>query len=420
MLPGRLWENPDFLRLWAGQSVSALGSMIGGPALGFTAILFLEATPLQMGMLQSADLLPALLVGLPAGVWVDRLRKRPLLIASDLARALLLALIPLTALLGLLRIEIVLTVVFLVGALNLLFDVAYQSHLPCLVAREDLVEGNSKLAASASAAEVAGFATAGWLVQILTAPIAVGANACSFLISAAYLSRIRKPEPAPVPSSEREGVWREMVVGAQAVLREPLLRALAASTLLFEFFGRVIGTVIVLFMTRELGFSPGVLGMIWAVGGICSFSGALVAGPLARRVGVGRTMVLGLIASAAGVLLVPLAEGANWVSALLLIGNQVITDPGWMVYDIHQTSVRQSVTPDHLLGRVNAGMRFLALAAMLAGALVGGLLGQALGLRATLVVGSAGTLVSAVVLALSPAGRLRRIGAAAAGTRAAP
>jgi MFS family permease len=397
-----LWRHPDFVKLWTAKTISDFGSMVSGTALSFTAILWLKATPTQLGLLSVANLLPKFLAGLAAGVWVDRLRRRPIMIAADLGRALLLATIPVAALLGVLRIEQLYGVIFLTGLLTLCFDIADRSYLPTLVPREALVEGNSKLTATSSAAEFSAFSIAGWLVQWLTGPIAVLIDSVSFLFSALFLGLIAAPEPAPIPHAQRQGMSRELVEGLRAVRADPVLLSLTASTLLLGFSYGAIGAVIVAFMVRDLGFKPGVLGMIFAVGGVTSLGGALTAGPIARRLGIGPALVLGLLFSGFGVLLVPLAHGATFLAGALLVAQQVITDPAHTLYDINQMSLRQTITPDRLLGRVNASLEFAGMGATLVGALAGGFLGEQLGLRSTLFAGTAGTFLAALCLRLSP------------------
>jgi MFS family permease len=402
-----LWRRPDFLKLWAGETVSQFGSLIGGMALGFAAILVLGASPLQIALLAIASRLPSFLTGLFAGVWVDRLRRRPIMIAADCGRALLLATIPLAALLGVLRIEQLYLVAFLTGILTTFFDVAYQSYLPTLVDREALVEGNSKLATTASIAEISGFGIAGWLVQLISAPFAILVDAVSFLGSALALGLIRTPEPRPVAGSETSNIFREAREGLRVVARNPRLRSLAITTIILEFSFQIVGAVISLFGLKELGFSPGVLGTIYGVGGISALSGSLLAAPAARRFGTGRVMVGGILMMGLSILLVPLAPGATAVGASILVAQQLFGDGCYMVYDITQVSVRQAITPDRLLGRVNATVRVGALGAMLVGALVGGLLGNTYGLRAALVVGAGGTILGALWLGLSPVWSLR-------------
>jgi predicted MFS family arabinose efflux permease len=411
---GGLWQNAEFVKLWTAETISVFGSMVSGAALSFTAILFVNATPSQLGLLRVADLLPKFLAGLVAGVWVDRLRRRPIMVAADIGRALLLVMIPAAALLHQLRIELLYAVTLLTGLLTLFFDIANRSYLPTLIRREELVEGNSKLTASASVAEFGGFSLAGWLVQWLTGPIAVLVDAVSFLFSALFLGMIRAPEPPPVPHGEQQGMRQEIVEGLQSVRREPILLSLAVTTLILGLSGGMIGTVIAAFMVRTLGFKPGILGMIWAVGGVTSLLGAMAAGPLARRLGIGPTLALGLFFSSLGILAVPLARGATLFSAALLIANQMITDPAHTIYEINQRSLRQSITPDRVLGRVNASLEFVGLGATLLGSLAGGGLGEKIGLRATLFVACGGSLLAALWLFVSPAGRVRKVAASAA------
>ncbi len=401
-----LWRHADFMRLWAGQTISVFGSMIGGTAMSFTAILVLHATPFQLGLLAAARLVPAFLTGLIAGAWVDRLRRRPILIWADLGRAAVLATIPLAAALQLLRIEQLYVVAFLVSILTLFFDVAYRSYLPSLVRREDLIEGNSKLSASAAVSEVSGFGVAGWLVQIFTAPIAILIDAISFVFSAVFVGLIRTAEPA-VPTTDRQSMRHEIAEGLREVLRNPLLRATAVCTVILDLSGGVYGTLVVLYMSRGLGFEPGILGMIWAVGGISSFLGAVAAARTTRRFGIGPAMVVGLLLMGISQLFIPLAEGATLVAALLLIAQQLTGDGAFTIYEINQVSLSQSVAPERLLGRVNASMQFIGLGATFAGSLLGGVLGETIGVRTTLVLGACGTLLAALWLVLSPVRTLK-------------
>ncbi len=409
-----LWRNPHFVRLWTGQTISIFGSFIGNTALLFLAILVLNATPVQMAWLVAATRIPGFLVGLVAGVWVDRLRRRPILIGADLGRAILLGSIPAAALLGLLRIEHLYVVAFLVGILTVFFDVAYQSYLPSLVRREELIAGNSALEASASVAEVGGFGLAGWLVQWLTAPIAILVDALSFVWSAAFVGWIRAPEPAPARRSGRPGVRDEVAEGLRVVLGHPLLRAIAGGTITRDFSLGVFGTVFSLYALRGLGFQPGIVGMIYAVGGVSSLLGALLAGRVAERLGTGLAMVLGMLVMGLSMFFVPLAQGAGFLALCLMVAQQLMGDGAYTVYQINQVSLRQTIAPGWLLGRVNASIRFGELGATLIGTLAGGLLGQGLGLRPALAVGAGGTVLAGVWLALSPVRTLKKPSAEAA------
>jgi len=374
--------------------------MVGGTAMSFTAILVLGATPIQLGVLNIMGLLPAFLIGLLAGAWVDRLRRQPLLIGADLGRALALATIPLAAVLGLLHIGQVYLVALVVSMLTIFFDVAYQSYLPGLVGKESLMEGNSKLSASAAVAEFGGFSIGGWLVQIFTAPFAILIDAVSFVISAISVWLIRAREPILTPQ-EHPNMRREIADGLKTVIHQPLLRASAVAVLLRGLAGGIYGALVVLYMSRGLGFNPGVLGMIWAVGGVSSFLGAAFAPRISRRLGSGPAMVLGMGVFGVASLFIPLASGATLLSAAFLIAAQ-LGDGFYILYEINLVSLRQSITAEHMLGRVNATMQFINLGAILAGSLLGGLLGQALGVRPVLFIGASGTLLAAVALALSP------------------
>ena len=395
-----LWRHTDFLRLWSGQTFSVFGSMIGGTAMSFTAILFLRATPFQMGVLSAMQILPAFLTGLVAGAWVDRLARRPLMIAADVARALVLLSVPVAAFMGVLRVEQLYGVALLVSVLSLLFDVAYQSYLPGLVSKDLVLDGNSKLSASASVAEFGGFSIAGWLVQLFSGPYAVLVDAFSFVVSAVTLGAIRAREPVRDPE-QQPNLRREILEGLAVVRQNPLLRASALAVLLRELMGNMYGAQVVLYMSQGLGFDPGVLGMIWAVGGFSSFIGAVLVRRVSRWLGAGSAMGLGVAGYAVSMLLIPMATGAGWLSALLLICQQ-LGDGFFVVYDVNQLSMQQAVVEEQLLGRVNATFRFLALGGSLAGALLGGLLGEFIGVRAVLAIGGLGVLLVGLGMLLSP------------------
>ena len=399
-----LWRHADFMRLWAGQTISAFGSLVGATAIAFTAILVLHATPFQLGML--AVFRGGFLTGLIAGAWVDRLRRRPILIGADIGRAMLLATIPTAAILRHLRIEQLYVITFLVGILSIFFDVAYESYLPSLIGRDQLIEGNSKLSSSASVAELSGLGVAGWLVQLFTAPVTILIDAVSFFVSAISIWVVRAPEPAAV-AEVQPNMLREIIEGLRFTLHHTPLRATAACTLSKEFFGGIYGALVMLYMVRDLGFAAGILGSIWAVGGLSSLAGAVSAGSMTRRLGIGPAMIVGLILYSIAMLFIPLAQGTTLTAALLLIGQQVLGDGAATLYQTNQVSLRQAITPARLLGRVNATAEFLRLGAALVGSLLGGLMGNTIGVRKTLVVGSLGSLLSTRWLGVSPIRALR-------------
>jgi MFS family permease len=405
MARSRLWRNADFLRLWGAETISEFGSLITHAAIPFTAILVLGASPIEIALLGIADMLPGLLVGLVAGVWVDRLPRRNILIATDLGRAVLLGTVPAAAFLGILGMAQLYAVALLTGVLTTFFDVAYRSFLPSIVDRSDLVDGNSKLSASASVAEVAGFGVAGWLVQLFSAPMAILIDALTFLVSAATIAGIRRVGERPGPGA-REAFRVELRAGLRVVWGDRRLRAIAIGSALMDGSFRITGAVFLLYALDQVGFGPGVLGLIFAIGGISSLAGAVAAGPIARRLGIGRTLGASLFVAALGKAFVPLAHGRSPASAGLLAANQLTTDPGATIFEITEMSLRQAIVPEQLLGRVNATIRVIGYGAMLLGFLIGGLLGEAIGVRATLVAGVVAMALAAAWVSASPLGAI--------------
>jgi MFS family permease len=405
-----LWRNAAFLRLWSAATISTYGSLVTRTALPFTAILLLDASPAEIGALRVAELLPGFLFGLVAGAWVDRTRRRPLMIATDVGRALLLATIPVAALAGSLGLHHLYVVAALVSVFSVVFDIAYQSYLPLVVRRDELIEANSNLSAAMSVAEASAFSTGGWLVQILTAPLAILVDAFTFLASAAFVARIRVPEPRGDEASAISiaAISADIREGLRAVWENGLLRGMAAAGMAQNLAFGLVGTVFLLYVNQELGFAPGILGMVFAVGGISSLLGALVAGRLPRY-GIGVVMIVSLALATIGEALVPLAIAANTAGLLLLIGQQLLADSALTVYDINQVSLRQAIAPAHVLGRINASMRVAEVGALLLGTILAGYLGETVGLRGTLWLGVACTAISAGALVLSPVRNVRRL-----------
>jgi MFS family permease len=410
MVRGGLWENSRFVHLWGAATVSTFGSLVTRTAFPFTAILLLDASPSDIGVLRIAELLPGFVLGLVAGAWVDRLQRKPIMVATDLGRALLIVTIPVAAFLGWLGLGQLYVVAALVSALSVFFDVSYQSFLPSLVKNDELVEANSKLSAAMSVAEASAFSSAGWLIQLLTAPVAMLIDALTFLVSAGLVVRIREPEPEAVSSSAvaRPSMASEVVEGLRAVWRQPILRGMVVAGLAQNLAFGLVGTVFLLYVNQEVGFDPGILGMIFAVGGVSSFLGAMIAGRL-PRFGIGAVMVVSLVLATIGEAFVPLATAANAIGVLFLVGQQIMADSALTVYDINQVSLRQAITPAHLLGRVNASVRVTEFGAVLLGTVIAGYTGEMVGLRETLWLGVALSFLAAIALALSPVRAVRRI-----------
>jgi len=402
---GGLWRHADFLRLWTGQTISQFGSQITLLALPLTAVLLLKASPLEMGILNAIEMAPFLIIGLPAGVWVDRLPRRPVLILGDFGRALALATIPAAYLLGLLTMAQLYAVAAVTGTLTVFFDVAYMSYLPALVNREQLVEGNSKMEVTRAAAQIAGPGMAGTLVDLLAAPLAIALDAVSFVVSSVFVLFVRATEPRVAADGPRANMRAEMGEGLRWVLGNPLLRAIAGCTASSNFFSNGVYAMYVLFAVRELGLTPGEIGFIFAVGNLGFLAGAFLAAPLARTLGLGRAIVGSQILGIMGWILVPLAMPET--ATVLLIASGVIMGLTTPVYNINQVSLRQAITPDRLQGRMNATMRFMVWGTMPLGSLLGGALGQALGLRPALWLMCIGGSLPFLWVLLSPVRSLR-------------
>ncbi len=390
------------MRLWAGQTISEFGTWLG--ALSLLAILNLDATPAQMGTLETLKAAPAIIIGLFAGVWVDRLRRRPLLIAADLGRALMLGSVVLLAFLGGLHMTWLYVVAFLVGGLAVLFDVAYHAYIPALVQRQNLVEANGKLATSASLAEIASPGIGGVLVQVLSAPLTLLLDAISFVVSALVLGAIRQPEAAPAQSADSAGVWTEIKVGLRFTITQPTLRALMGAMATWRFFGGFYAALYGLYVLRVIGLSPALLGIIVGMGGIGSLVGAMAADRLSGRWGLGRVIIGAFLWSSVIGLLVPLAgfAGSPATAVALLLASQLLGDIGLTVYLINTLSVRQAITPDEKLGRVNATYGFVTGVLGTLGIFVGGLIGETVGVRSAVVVAAVGGVTAVLWLIFSP------------------
>ena len=402
-----LWRHPDFLKMWGGQTVSLFGSQVSLLAIPLTAVLVLNATALQMGILTALGTLPTLLFGLFAGVWVDRLHRRPILIVADAGRFLLLCLIPLSAVTGILHIGILYVLTFLVGILTIFFNVAYRSYLPSLIERDQLIEGNSKLELSQSVSEIVGPGLAGALVQILTAPVAILIDALSFLVSALSLAWIRTTERLPEGDTKQKGMLREIAEGLRFVFGKPILRALTSSFATLTLFNSVLEAVFILYLTRALGITPVVLGIIFAISSIGFLLGALLAGWLTHRIGIGITLLLTPLVIGGSDLLIPLAGQAPLLAIPLIGLAQLLFGLARPVFSINQVSLRQALTPERLQGRMNASVSFVVFGIPAIGALLGGVLGQDIGLQKTLIIAAAGEILACLWIFFSPVRRLR-------------
>ncbi len=415
-----LWWDREFSKLWVGETVSLFGTQITLLALPLAAVS-LGASAFEMGALRAAQWLPFLLLALPAGLWVERRRKRPVLVLSNLGQAALFSLVPLLAFCGVLGVGHLVAVAFAAGVCALFFEVAYHSYLPRLVRREDLVEANGKLMMSMSVSEVGGPGLGGALVGLLTAPFALLFDALSFLFAAAALWRIKRPEPEPPLRQRAEGgaggAARELLEGFRATWGNRYLLAFAGEAATYNVFWSAMEAVLLLWAVKELGFTAGMLGLLLAVGSCGAVLGAALTKLAARNFGAGTTMIGSAIVSNVGTLLIPLAPAlvaalapgrvASLAVAAALGTALFLRGVGMTGCNVQVYAARQAITPDYLMGRVNAVYTVISRGFVPVGALLGGVLGEAIGLRPALIVGASGLFFSWAWLFFSPARSLR-------------
>jgi len=399
-----LLRHPDFRLLWLGQGVSDLGTAVTVVVLPLVAVIYLHSSAFEVGLLSALEWLPWLLIGLPAGVWVDRVRARPLLIWADVVRLAAIGSVPLAAAFDALTIGQLLVAGFVTGLATVVFQVAYQSYLPRLVEKADLVEGNAKLQGTQAVAGVVGPGLGGLLVHLVRAPFALLVDAASYLVSVVALLAIRSREPEPVPAQERN-LRKEIGEGARYVVADPLLRVLTISPAIGNFFYIGFQAIVVLFLVRSVHAESGTVGVLLALVGLGAVAGAAVARPLGRRFGTSRTLWLSIAATAPFALLIPLTTTGAGL-AFFVVGN-VIVLAGILVYNVTISAFRQAYCPPSLLGRVVASMRFVLFGTMPLGALLGGTLASLAGVRPAVWILLAGSVLPAFVLTFSPLRGLR-------------
>jgi MFS family permease len=401
-----IWRQPRFRTFWLAATVSAVGTEISAVAVPLTAVL-LGASPLQMGILRASVSISDLLIGPLAGAWVDRVRRRPLLIGADLGRAALLGIIPVAGFLGLLRIELLLGVALLVGVLSTVGKIAERSFLVSVVSRPRLVDANSALSSGRAAAEVVGPGLGGVLVQVLTAPIAVAVDAASFAVSAVGIGLTRAKESVVDAGASRSSIWAEAAEGFRFVLGQPIMRRIVIAIGVFAFFDSAFFGLYVLYVTRELGVSAGALGVILALGGVGGIIGALVAPWIAARLGLGRTIVGSLLIAGAGDILIPWAELVPALVVPVLGFAELVVTLGVAVFMVNETSLRQQMTPDAMQGRMHATIGVLVGGCNAVGAIGGGLVAEYIGVRPLLLVAATATIGGGLWLLSTVVWRLR-------------
>jgi MFS family permease len=407
--PGRpsrsLLRHRDFVKLWSAESVSQLGTQVTLLALPWIAATILKVSPFEFGLLGTIEFLPFIFLSLPAGVWVDRLRRRPILIVGDLGRAITLASVPIAYALDGLTIWQLYVVGFINGSLTVFFDVAYQSYLPSLVDRDQLVDGNSKLEISRSASQLVGPGVAGLLIELIKAPFAIVLDAASYVASALFVFAIRREEPPVVPHDESTGprpsMRSEIAVGLRYVTRHRWLGPIAATTGTSNLFTNVAGAILLLYLANERHFSAGEVGVAFSIGSFGVLLAAFSANRIAGWLGVGRTLVLSSVVFSLGGLLIPIAPDAVLFGAVA--ASVFLLSFGGVVWNINQVSLRQAITPPRMQGKMNATMRFIVWGTIPPGMILGGFLGGIVGLHNTIWIGAIGGLFAFLPVALSSA-----------------
>ena len=405
---GGLWRHPDFVKLWSAETVSQLGTQFTQLALPLVAIDVLDVSAFQVAALTTVEFLPFLLVSLPAGVWVDRLRRRPILVAGDLARAVLIGSVPVAYWMDALTMGQLYVVGFLFGIATVFFDVAYQSYLPSLVDRKQLIDGNAKLEISRAGAQLGGPGLAGIVVQALKAPAALAFDALSFIGSALFIFGIRKTEHAVRSDVPQRRMREELREGLRYVLRHPFLKNIAACTALFNFFGNMGFAVLLVFARRDLHLSPVAIGLAFTLSNVGPLLAAFNAHRISSRLGVGRTIIVASIVGGPAFLLIPFAPEGNAALALI-IPAFILGGLSNVIYNVTQVSLRQAITPERIQGRMNSVMRFIVWGTIPIGSLLGGVLASTIGVKETLIVGGVGACLPFLPVLFSPVRAIREM-----------
>jgi MFS family permease len=405
-----LWRHTDFLKLWTGQTVSELGSVVTRTAIPLVALLVLGAGPTDMALLVVAGSLAILLVGLFAGAWVDRLRRRPLLIGTDAVRSLLLLSIPIAYAAGVLRMEQLYLVTFVEGCLGALFDAAYPAYVPSLIGVDRVVDGNSKLATSSSLAEIGGPGLAGALVQLVSAPFAILVDAVSFAVSAVSLMLIRAPEPPRPPRTVTTPIRQEIIEGLRLVRHHQVLFAIAMRSIVAHIAGSFYGVLYTIYLIDDLDAHSTRRLAPHCVGGVGAWVCSLLAQPVIRRLGIGPAMIWMAVGASALGILTPLAQGPVLLATVMVLIPQLFGDGLQTIEGVAELSLIQGLSPDRVLGRVNATFDVLSHGiAYPIGALVAAAVAGVIGVRGGIAIGWAGMAVSILFLVLSPLPGIRTI-----------
>jgi len=403
-----LWHDRNFLTLWSGQTLSEFGAQISMLGIPVLAVVLLDATAFQVGVLDAAGLVAFLIIGLPAGVWVDRMRKRHVMIWADAVRAVAIGTIPVMWMLGALHIWQLYAVAFVIGIATVFFDVSYQSVIPSLVRTGQIAEANGKLQATQQVAQLAGPAIGGGLISLVTAPFAMTVTAVTYVISFIALLLTRDHE-VPRPAHEHEPMLREIAEGLRWVFGNRYLRRIVGTTGTSNFFNIVSMTMLPIFLLRELGMSAAAMGLIFSLGAVGGVVGAIATPHIVRWVGEARAIPLSAIAFSVVAVLFPKTAMTPLIAFPLLVAQGFVAGFTVLVYNITQVTFRQRITPPRLLGRMNASVRFVVWGVMPIGSLLSGVLGTWLGIVPTMWIGAIGQLLSALFVVAGPFWAMRSL-----------
>ena len=401
-----LFKHLDFLKMWSAETFTAFGTQFSGLAIPWIAAKTLQADSFEMGILNALFTVPFLIFGLFVGVWADRSRRRPIMVMSDVCRALALVLIPIAALWGGPNLILLYGVSFCVGTLTVFDDVSSYAYLPSLVDQDQLVEANSKMETSRASAQVTGPSIAGILIQVLTAPITIFVNVVGYVGSAGFLSMIRKEEPK-LKKKEEASMIKEIKEGLGIVFGNRYLWSISGATGTSNFFSSASGALLILFMTLDLGFNSVELGIVFTLGSVGALVGALTANRIAKRLGVGRTIVVSIFVVGLSTIAIYLAYPPLGIPLLILA--QFVGSLGSVIYNVNQVSFRQAIVPVEAQGRLNATMRFLVWGTIPVGSVTGGALGQIFGLRTAIGIAAVGGTLAFLWVLLSPVRRITDI-----------
>lgn len=405
---GSLWRDRNFLTMWGGQTLAQFGAQISELAVPVLAVLLLQANEFEVGVLTAANVAAFLLVGLPAGAWIDRMRKRHVMIAADLVRAAALAVVPVLWISGTLQIWHLVAVALVLGIATVFFDVSYQSVIPSLVKPTQIGEANGKLQSTYELANIAGPGFGGWLIGLITAPLAVLVTSGTYIASAIALAFTKDHEERR-PLEDRAPLLREIWEGLHFVFTEKLLRRIVGTTGMSNFFSTMSWTLIPLFLLRELGFSPAAMGIIIGLGSIGGLLGAIATPRIVKRIGEARAIPVSAIGFSVIALLLPVAAAVPAVAFPLMVAQFFVSSFTVLLYNITQVTFRQRITPPRLLGRMNASVRFVVWGVMPISALLAGALGTWIGVVPTMWIAAIGQLLAAAFVVFAPFWRMREL-----------